>query len=249
MRRLISFSTILFFLVIAATYANANLTNETLKTAAIIYTALIALVLTVTAIASAKNPNFARMFNVVPYTLIAMVLTMLVQLTSTFLAVRLAASVRGIDANLNSLYTFSFVNELHSISPVQGGQDPLAVLSLEWLNGLGEEMIFTYAFYIFVINSGRVEKATAAVVAALAFTLFHSRAYVSMPMMHFLIQLIVQHQTSLLAKATPMISLFVTELVKIRLFNQEAKRGGGIIGVSLGHMAANTVALMPLMGW
>ena len=245
MRRLLSFSTILFFLVIAATYANANLTNETLRTAAIIYSSLIALALVVTAITSLKSPNYANMFNVVPFTLIAMVITILVQLTSTLFAVRLAAAVGTAEANLNSLYTFSFVNELHSISPIQGGQDPLAILSLEWLNGFGEEIIFTYMIYTFALNSGKAEKSVAALIAALSFTLFHSRAYVGIPMMQFLLR--PQMWSS--PKAVPMLALFVTELVKIRLFDRESRRGGGIVGIAAGHMAANTVALMPLMGW
>ena len=131
---------------------------------------------------------------------------------------------------------------LHDTLSVSEAGDTASIIGLALLNGVAEEALFTGAIYS---GASRFTKAkyVAALISAFLFAAYHSQAYLQVTPVELL-----SNPTLWSGKAWLLLSPFITQLVKCALFHQEAKRGGGLLGVSLGHAAGNGLLMLAALG-
>jgi len=231
----ITFSYIFFslFAVMLATYSLVTLKDQ-LLTATMEFS--IILLLTVAIIGVVDNRYLS-------FTYITPIVVMLVVAThyatgalSSYLAYNYGMSdTTGVHSIVSVM--------MHDIASAPQPGDPLSIIGLALLNGLAEEFLFTGTLYGIVARFSKA-KYLAAFIAALAFALFHTQSYLGVTPLNYILNVWEYRGKSLL-----LLSPMVTQLVKCGLFQQEMKRGGGLLGVSVGHAAGNGILLLAYYGY
>ena len=122
--------------------------------------------------------------------------------------------------------------------------DPVAVIALCALIGLAEEIVFTNVGYVWFSEwLGPRGKVWAAILTALVFAAYHSYAYMQVSPFNLLVNPQLWGKGIVLG-----FSPFVTELMKIALFEAELRSGGGLLGVTLGHAFSDALIMMMMLG-
>ncbi|MCS7102293.1 MAG: CPBP family glutamic-type intramembrane protease [Candidatus Korarchaeum sp.] len=223
------------FFVLLAVYAMVVIKEEKLADATVKF-ALILLV-SMVVVSVVRMDNFAFTMLTVPVLLLTIAAHYGTAAFSSFLSFQMGITqAQGLQSIL--------AHTMHDIATSSTGkEDPLALTSLALLNGIAEEALFTGTAYTIFHRFTRVRYLAAFITASL-FAIYHTQSYFNVSPFFYILN-VGKYATNSIVLLSP----FVTQLVKCGLAEQEAKAGGGLLGVTLGHAIGNGLILLASYGW
>lgn len=222
------------FFVLLAVYSLVTLTEPKLNEAAIKFSIILLLSMGVTSIVNTDSFAFTLITPIIALTTIC-----------THYGTAALASLASYNLGLSSIIdeTAQLNYMMHDIAGKIGGTDPFSIIGLALLNGVAEEALFTGAGFL-ILERFTKTKYLAAFLISLVFAIYHTQSYLNVTPFEFLLNISKYSKESLL-----LLSPFATQVVKCILSDQEAKRGGGLLGVSIGHAIGNGLILLAAYGW
>lgn len=230
-------SSLLFaiFFVLLAVYAIVVIKEPKLADATMKFSIILLLSMTVVGVVSMDSFSFTVL--TIPIMLLTVATHYGTAALASFISFNMGlTNTRGVQ----SIVAMS----MHDIMSARSGtEDPVAISSLALLNGVAEEVLFTGASYI-IFHRFTKAKYVAAFLTAVVFALYHTQSYLGVSPFTYIMKIGEYSSGSML-----LLSPFLTQLVKCGLSEQEAKLGGGLLGVSLGHALGNGLLLLASYGW